>query len=168
LWYYLRKNKITRKKNYAVSGASDKNAITTTITSKLNGNNQDNRIVYIDESGVDHQCFRRFAWGKRGQRVYGEASGQVYKRTTLIAGLSGGEILAPLAFDGYTNTKVFLTWIEDCLIPELKPGDVAVMDNASFHKSPKIRALIEAAGCSLVYLSPYSPDLNPIEKNWAL
>jgi len=65
------------------------------------------------------------------------------------------------------NTQVVNTWIKWVLIPVLKPGQIIVMDNASFHKSAKTKELIESAGCRLIFLPPYSPDLNPIEKFWA-
>ena len=72
-----------------------------------------------------------------------------------------------MTFRGSCNTELFVNWVKQMLIPELTPGQVIVMDNASFHKSSVIKDSIEAAGCRLVYLPPYSPDLNPIEKFWA-
>jgi transposase len=75
--------------------------------------------------------------------------------------------LAPWYFTGYCNTEVILTWTEHVLIPELKEGQTVIWDNASFHKALEIKALIEAAGCKLLFLPPYSPDFNPIEHYWA-
>ena len=72
-----------------------------------------------------------------------------------------------MEYNGYTNTELFLTWVELSLCKELKPNQVIIMDNASFHKSAKVKALIEQVGCRLIYLPPYSPDLNPIEHVWA-
>lgn len=72
-----------------------------------------------------------------------------------------------MLYDGYTNTEVFLAWVQYGLCKELKPNQYVIMDNASFHKSDKVKQLIEKAGAKLVYLPPYSPDLNPIEKVWA-
>ena len=71
-----------------------------------------------------------------------------------------------MVFSGYCNTEVVISWLENFLIPELKPGQILVMDNASFHKSPKIREIIQNAGCELWFLPPYSPDLTPIERHW--
>ena len=88
-------------------------------------------------------------------------------RTTLIAGYQKGGFIAPFRFKGYTDTTVFNEWIEKCLIPDLRPGQVVVMDNASFHKSLKTKELIEKAGCRLLFQPPYSPDLNKIEPMWA-
>lgn len=72
-----------------------------------------------------------------------------------------------MEYDGYTDTEVFTTWVREFLCQELRAGQVVIMDNASFHKSPIIRELIESVGCKLIYLPPYSPDLNPIEHVWA-
>ena len=71
-----------------------------------------------------------------------------------------------MCFKGTCNTEVFNAWIEQVLLSELKPGQVVIMDNAAFHESPKTRKLIESVGCKLIFLPPYSPDLNPIEKYW--
>ena len=76
--------------------------------------------------------------------------------------------MATMEYRGYCNTEVILSWVEQVLVPELEVGDVVIWDNASFHKSPKIKALIEEAGCELLFLPPYSPDLNPIEHFWAV
>jgi len=72
-----------------------------------------------------------------------------------------------MCFQGTCNTLLFDSWVENLLVPELKPNQIVIMDNASFHKSKKTKELIERAGCELIFLPPYSPDLNPIEKVWA-
>jgi transposase len=72
-----------------------------------------------------------------------------------------------MIFQGSCNTELFMAWVQQQLVPSLKKGQVVVMDNASFHKSPRIREAIEQTGCRLIYLPPYSPDLNPIEIFWA-
>jgi len=72
-----------------------------------------------------------------------------------------------MVFNGSCNTALFNQWVEQFLIKELKPGQAVIMDNASFHKSQKTKDLIESVGCRLIFLPPYSPDLNPIEKFWA-
>ena len=69
-------------------------------------------------------------------------------------------------FDGNTDAAIFNQWIEECLIPELKPNQTAILDNAAFHKLQRTRDLVESAKCQLLYLLPYSPDLNPIEQKW--
>ena len=72
-----------------------------------------------------------------------------------------------MVFNGSCNTQLFESWVEQFLIKELTPNQVVIMDNASFHKSQRTRELIESVGCKLIFLPPYSPDLNPIEKFWA-
>ena len=97
----------------------------------------------------------------------GYKSGKYYERTNIISGYANKKSIAPFAFNGSCNTKLFESWVEQFLIKELKPGQVVIMDNASFHKSKKTRELIESVECKLIFLPPYSPDLNPIEKFWA-
>ncbi len=86
-----------------------------------------------------------------------------WKTTTLVAGLRLTGIVAPLVLDGPINRIAFKAYVEQFLAPTLQPGDVVVMDNLSSHKSPEIRAIIEATGAKLMFLPPYSPDFNPIE-----
>jgi len=76
-------------------------------------------------------------------------------------------LFAPFLFEGYSNKAIYETYIEYVLAPALRPGMVVIIDNASFHKSAKIEKLIEAVGCRIIFLPPYSPDLNPIEHHWA-
>jgi len=84
----------------------------------------------------------------------------------MIAGWCNREVLAPMTFKGSCNTHLVEAWVEQWLVPQLPPGQVVVIDNASFHKSAAIRESIEQAGCTLLFLPPYSPDLNKIEKFW--
>ena len=123
--------------------------------------------VYVDESGIDSYIHRPFGWAEVGTLIYGEVSGKRYARESFVAAKCGSQILAPLCFQGTCNTALFDMWVETFLVPALKPGQVVVLDNATFHKSEKTRRSIENAGCTLLFLPPYSPDLNPIEKFWA-
>jgi transposase len=125
-------------------------------------------IVYIDESWIDHNEIKSRSWSPIGAPILSDQYGYKYKRTTLLAWVRWDTVLAPLRFEGSTNADIFNMWIEECLCPELKEWDIVVMDNASFHKSQKTRELIERRGARLLYLPPYSPDLNPIENYWAL
>jgi transposase len=86
-----------------------------------------------------------------------------WKTTTFVAGLSLRGMLAPFVLSGPINRDAFETYAEKVLVPELRPGDIVIMDNLSSHKGPALRVMIEAAGAELVYLPPYSPDFNPIE-----
>jgi transposase len=89
------------------------------------------------------------------------------RRTTIVGALTGDRLLTAALFDGNITTDVFEEWLQQGLRPVLPNGAVVVMDNASFHKSERIQETVEAAGCLLEYLPPYSPDLNPIEHKWA-
>jgi transposase len=124
-------------------------------------------LVYVDESGIDSYFHRAFGWAKRGEKVWGEVSGRRFARESFIAAKRGKKILAPFCFQGTCHTMLFNEWVETFLVPVLKPGQVVILDNATFHKSERTKRLIEEAGCSLLFLPPYSPDLNPIEKFWA-
>ena len=99
--------------------------------------------------------------------MHAEKSGKYYHRSNFISAYVDKKPIAPMFFFGTCNTQLFNDWVSNVLLKELKPGQVVIMDNASFHKSSKTKNLIESVGCRLVYLSPYSPDLNPIEKFWA-
>lgn len=125
-------------------------------------------LVYLDESGVDASLHRPYGRAPRGTKVMGEVCGTRAHRISLIAALNDSHLLAPMRFEGYCDTQVFNTWLEQVLLPELKPGQTVIMDNASFHKSSKTQHLITSKGCMLKYLPTYSPDLNPIEHHWAI
>lgn len=124
--------------------------------------------VYIDESGIDHQLIKDRCWVKKGNEIIGERSGKKRGRTSVMAALVGDNIKSPIRYSGTANTELFLYWLKEFLVPELQKGQTVIMDNCSIHKSPKVRELIEKAGCFLKYLPPYSPDLNPIENYWAV
>lgn len=94
-------------------------------------------------------------------------SGKSFLRTNIIAGLCNKKPIAPMVFYGPCNTALFNTWVEKSLIKALKPNQIVVMDNAAFHKSKKTTELIESVGCKVLFLPPYSPELNPIEQFWA-
>ncbi|MEM9424668.1 MAG: IS630 family transposase [Spirochaetota bacterium] len=123
--------------------------------------------MYVDESGFDNASSLGYGYSRKGSRSQGWVKGRATKRMSVIAGQREGKTLAPLVFEGNTNSEIFIKWIKDFLCPELEEGDKVVMDNASFHKSPKIRRILRKVGCGLIYLPPYSPDLNKIEHYWA-
>jgi transposase len=121
----------------------------------------------VDETGFDAPLIRNYGYAPRGQRLYGDHTGKRFARTSLIAGLKRGKALAPMEFKGYCNTDVVMAWVNKLLIPALSKGDVVIWDNATFHKSPRLREAFERAGIGLLFLPAYSPDLNPIEQFWA-
>lgn len=128
----------------------------------------EHQLIFLDESGISRYLYREYGRSPRGQLVLGEISGNRYGRQSVISGLSGGKLIGPMCFDGTCNTELFNTWLEKVLLPELSPGQVLILDNASFHKSCKSKELVKKAGCQLMFLPAYSPDLNPIEKYWAI
>jgi hypothetical protein len=124
-------------------------------------------LVYIDESGIEHNGIKVYCWAEKGSNVIGKRSGKRMFRTSVVAALNGDNVNAPMTFNGTATTELFLFWLENILLPTLISGQVVIMDNCSIHKSPKVKELIESAGCRLIYLPTYSPDLNPIENYWA-
>lgn len=124
-------------------------------------------FVYVDESGFEPTITRQYAYAPKGRRVYGRRSGHRRPRTSLIAARIGTRFTAPLLFDGTCNTAVFNCWLDTQLCPRLNATQVVVMDNVPFHKSAKTRELIERTGATLLFLPPYSPDLTPIEHDFA-
>jgi transposase len=125
------------------------------------------RLVFIDETWASTNMARARGRAPRGQRLRAAIPHGHWKTTTFVAGLRQGGIVAPLVLDGPINRHAFETYVDKVLVPELRPGDVVIMDNLSSHKGPRVRELIEAAGASLRYLPPYSPDFNPIENAFA-
>ena len=125
------------------------------------------RLVFIDETWASTAMARTHGRALRGQRLRMSVPFGHWKTTTFVAGLTARGLVAPWVLDGAINRDAFEAYVAQVLVPDLRAGDIVVMDNLSSHKGPKVRALIEAAGASLVYLPPYSPDLNPIEMAFA-
>jgi transposase len=122
------------------------------------------RLVFIDETWTSTKMARSHGRCRKGQRLRMGLPHGHWKTTTLVAGLRLGGLAAPFVIDGPIDRDAFETYVEKVLVPELQPGDVVVMDNLSSHKGPRVRELIEDGGASLLYLPPYSPDFNPIER----
>ncbi len=127
----------------------------------------DETIVYVDEAPHDNREDYAYGWNEKGQRYHALKSGRRQGRVNMIAALCNRILMAPFTFEGSCNRSVFEIWLETCLIPVLKPGQVVVMDNATFHKGGRIEQLIQQAGCELLYLPAYSPDFNKIEQCWS-
>jgi transposase len=124
-------------------------------------------VVYVDGTGIDACLCREHGRSARGEAVIGKTSGRKFKRVGLVAGQTGKSIVAPMQYDGTMDSGVFEWWFDAWLLPALPEGSVVVMDNASFHRKGRLHALAERAGHSLLFLPPYSPELNPIEHFWA-
>jgi transposase len=110
---------------------------------------------------------RLYARSAGGKRVHEATPGGHWKIMTILGAMSLRGMIATMTIEEPTDTDIFLAYIEHLLYPVLKPGDVVVMDNLSAHKAPAVQAWIEKAGAEVLFLPPYSPDLNPIEKAWA-
>ena len=121
------------------------------------------RLVFVDESGANTAMTRTHGRAPVGQRVYTNTPGR-WESITMTCGLRFSGVTAPLAFRGATNTDIFETYVEEVLVPELKPGDVVIWDNLKPHESEEAIEAIEAAGARVEPLPPWSPDLTPIEE----
>jgi transposase len=110
---------------------------------------------------------RLYARGTGGKRIHEATPGGHWKIMTILGAMSLSGMVATMTIEEPTDTDIFLAYVEHLLYPVLKAGDVVVMDNLSAHKAPEVCRWIEKAGAQLLYLPPYSPDLNPIEKAWA-
>ncbi len=121
------------------------------------------RLIFVDETWAKTNMTRLHGRCASGQRLVAKVPHGKRQTLTFVAGLRCDGMVAPCIFDGPINTESFLAWVVQFLIPNLRSGDVVVMDNLSSHKDPSIRQAIRAAGAKLFYLPPYSPDLNPIE-----
>jgi transposase len=122
------------------------------------------RLVFVDEMGTNTSLYPLYAWSPRGERAHTRVPRNRGKNTTLLASMGAQGMGPSLAVEGTTTRVVFETYLQKVLLPSLRHGQIVVMDNLTAHKGDRIRELIESAGCGLVYLPPYSPDLNPIEE----
>ena len=125
------------------------------------------RLVFVDETWASTAMARRYGRAPVGERLVDAVPHGHWQTTTFVAALRWDGLTAPLVIDGVVNGDLFVAYVEKVLVPTLRPGDVVVMDNLSCHKRVRVRELIEGAGCTLLYLPPYSPDLNPIELAFA-
>lgn len=125
------------------------------------------RFKFIDEAGSNLSMTRLFGRGAPGMRVVETVPQNYGENISMLAAISLSGIAAPMTISGAVDGLVFLAYIERVLCPTLAAGDVVVMDNLPAHKVGRVRELIQGCGAQLLYLPPYSPDLNPIEKCWS-
>ena len=123
--------------------------------------------MFVDETGASTKMTRLYGRCPRGERLVAPVPWGHWKTTTFIGALRQDGLVAPCAFDGPINGEKFRAWVEQFLVPELKPGAIVILDNLPSHKVEGVRAAIENAGARLLYLPSYSPDLNPIEQWFA-
>lgn len=124
---------------------------------------ESSHLVFIDESGARTNLVRQYGRCLRGRRLVAYAPHGHWKTTTFVVALREAGLTAPIVLDGAMNGRAFLAYVRQVLVPTLRPGDLVVLDNLSSHKAAGVREAIEQAGARLMYLPPYSPDLNPIE-----
>jgi transposase len=123
--------------------------------------------VFVDESGATTEMTRRYGRAPGGQRVREATPAGHWRTLTVLGAMSVDGLIATMTIEAPTDREVFLGYLEQVLCPRLKPGQIVVMDNLSSHKVIGVSELIHAAGAELLYLPPYSPDFNPIEKCWS-
>ncbi|MGH9858724.1 MAG: IS630 family transposase [Candidatus Acidiferrales bacterium] len=121
------------------------------------------RLIFIDETWAKTNMTRLRGRAPRGQRLIDNTPHGHWQTTTLIAALGIEGVRCSTVVDGAVNGDIFVSFVKHVLLPQLKPGDIVVLDNLSSHKRAEVRELIEGTGAQLLYLPPYSPDLNPIE-----
>ncbi|MFB9872155.1 IS630 family transposase [Acetobacter farinalis] len=166
LWRFFARHRITWKKKTAHAAEQDRPDILTRRQEWFDTQPDldPGRLVFIDETWASTNMARRYGRCLRGQRLRSAVPHGHWKTTTFVAGLRVSGIVAPMVLDGPINGRSFQTYIDRVLVPDLRPGDIVIMDNLGSHKGPGVQAAIEAAGATVRYLPPYSPDFNPIEK----
>lgn len=125
-------------------------------------------IAYVDESGIETYLYREYAYALRGEKVIDRISGRKFQKTNIVAAKLNDKIIAPLQYNGTTDAPLFEYWFEQRLLPCLPEAAVIVMDNASFHKKEALFKIADKHNRKLIFLPPYSPELNPIENFWAV
>jgi transposase len=125
------------------------------------------RLVFVDEAGSHIGMTRDYARAPRGRRAAGHVPRNRGCVTTMLGALDVRGVRALMTVEGGTDAEVFEAFLERVLVPKLRPGDIVILDNVGAHKPETVRRLIAAAGASLIFLPPYSPDLNPIELAWS-
>lgn len=123
--------------------------------------------IYVDESGISKFCFRTHARALRGKAVFGLVPGKRYARINVVAGLRDKEIIADFCYSGSMNSKRFEEWFCRYLLPATRKGDVIILDNAGYHNKDRLRIYAWIYKVTIIFLPPYSPDYNLIEKVWA-
>lgn len=125
-------------------------------------------VVYMDETGFRKHAYRPHGWAPRGQKIYGDVSGNNRKNINLIMAQRRKEYLAPMLFEFSCDSLVVNTWLEERLMPVLEEPSIVIMDNAPFHKKKEIAVILEKHGHAFLPLPPYSPDFNPIEQTFGV
>lgn len=170
MWADISKKSIEKIKNYTKKKTryykeQDEEKVKT-YNEKIK-NIQKDKIVYLDETGIQTYIYIEYARAVKGEKVISRVSGRKYKRIGIIAARMGNKVIAPIEYTGMMNSKFFEQWFSEQLLPNIPKGSVIVMDNASFHRKKKLFAISEEQGYQIIFLPPYSPELNPIEHLWS-
>lgn len=124
-------------------------------------------VIYVDEMGIEECLYREYARAARGEKILAKISGRKFRRTNIVAGICEGRWVSPLQYDCSTDSTLFEHWFENCLLRDVSEGSTIILDNASFHRKSVLPKLARNHGCEVLFLPPYSPDFNLIEKRWA-
>jgi transposase len=166
VWRFLARHRITRKKKTGHASEQEREDIEAAREDWFEGQLDLDplKLVFIDETAISTNMARRFGWAPQGERCRASVPFGHWKTKTLIAALRWERIDAPMTIDGALDGPAFLAYVEQVLAPTLAAGEMVLMDNVRTHKVAGVRAAIEAKGAKILYLPPYSPDFNPIEK----
>ena len=168
VWHIVRRSGLSFKKSLHASEQDRADvARRRTLWRRYQGRVDARRLIFVDETWAKTNMTPIRGWFARGKRLVAKVPHGHWTTLTFIAGLRCDGLCAPFVLDGPINAASFLAWVEQCLVPTLRPGDVVVLDNLGSHKSAAVRRAIRAAGAVLIFLPPYSPDLNPIEQVFA-
>jgi transposase len=165
-WRFFARHRITRKKRRATRPSRTVPTSWAACEEWFDGqlDLDPDKLVFIDETWASTNMATRHGRCRRGERLRAGVPFGHWKTTTFVAGLRRTGMIAPMVLDGPINREAFLAYVDQVLAPELQPGDVVIINNLSSHKGADVRELIEAAGATLRFLPPYSPDFNPIEQ----
>ena len=169
IWRFLRREGLSFKKRtlFATEQARAAVARKRARWQALKRHLDPDRLVFVDETWIKTNMAPLRGWAQRGQRLKGYAPHGHWRTMTFLAALRTDGISAPCVFDGPINTRCFQAWVEQELVPTLRPGDIVILDNLASHKAKAVRQAVQGAGARLWFLPPYSPDLNPIEQAFA-
>lgn len=159
----LKRNKITRKKTTRYKEQDPEKV--KEYKEKIKNIDPEN-MVYLDETGIDECLHREYGYAPRGEKVLDSVSGRKFQRTNIVAAKMGDKIIAPMQYNGTTDAPLFEYWFEQWLLPCLPENAVIIMDNASFHSKEHLNTIAQKHNRRIIFLPPYSPELNPIENFW--
>ena len=167
IWRFLRREGLSFKKTlFALEQARTAVARKRARWQALKRQLDPDRLVFVDETWIKTNMAPLRGWAKKGKRLKGYAPHGHWRTMTFLAGLRTDGLSAPCVFDGPINGRCFQAWVEQQLVPTLKPGDIVILDNLASHKGA-VRQVVRGAGARLWFLPAYSPDLNPIEQAFA-